>query len=218
MKVLGIVGSKRRNGNTSILVQEALKAAAAGGAETALIHLVDLEIEGCRACEECAETHRCVIEDDMQKIYPLLLDGAALILGSPTHFYSVSSDMQAFLERCYCLEAFSAEDRSCWVGLVEALGGAYAVVIVAFEQNDESYTGSAADSMSRSLVDLGYRVIDTVKAGALWAAGEAAEDQDSLRMAREAGAKLAAMLRLRKELESHLAASKQGPRAEGKEL
>ena len=205
LKVLGIVGSKRKKGNTSILVREALRAAEAGGAETALIHLGELDIQGCRGCDKCAETHRCVIEDDMQGIYPLLLDGAALILGSPTHFYGISSDMQAFLERCYCLEAFSAEDRSCWVGLIEALGGAYAVTIVVFEQSDEKYMGSAAENMNRSLTDLGYRVISTVAASGLWAEGEATEDSDSLRKARSSGEKLARMLRLRGEVEAHCA-------------
>ena len=205
MKVLGVVGSKRKEGNTSVLVKEALKAAKAGGAETTLIHLGDLDIQGCRGCEKCAETHRCVIDDAMQEIYPLLLDGAALILGSPTHFYSVSSDMQAFLERCYCLEAFSSEDRSCWVGLIEALGGAYAVVVTVFEQTDPYYMGSAAETMTRSLTDLGYRVIDTVQAGGLWAVGEAAADRDSLRKARMAGEKLVRMLQLREEVEAHLA-------------
>ncbi len=210
MKVLGIVGSKRKKGNTSILVREALRAAEAGGAETTLIHLCDLDIQGCRGCEKCAETHRCVIEDDMQGVYPLLLEGAALILGSPVHFYNVSSGMQAFLERCYCLEAFSAEDRSCWVGLIEALGGAYAAVVVVFEQHDESCMGPAADIMTRTLNDLGYRVIDTVEASGLWSAGEAAEDREALRRARTAGEKLARMLRLRKETETHFGEEKQG--------
>lgn len=211
MKVLGIVGSKRKNGNTYILVKEALKAAEAGGAETTLIHLGDLDIQGCRGCEKCAETHECIIEDDMQNIYPLLLDGAALILGSPTHFYNVSSDMQAFVERCYCLEAFSPEDRSSWVGLIEAMGGAYAAVLVVFEQYDEEYMGYAVETMSRSLVDLGYRVVDTVKAGGLWAAGEAAEDEDSLRRARMMGEKLARVLRLREELQARSAGSGSSP-------
>ena len=202
MRVLGIVGSKRKKGNTYILVEEALKAAETGGAETTLIHLGDLDIQGCRGCEKCAETHRCVIQDDMQDIYPLLLDGAALILGSPTHFYNVSSDMQAFLERCYCLEGFSTEDRSCWVGLIEAMGGAYAAVLVVFEQYDEKYMGYAAETMSSSLADLGYRVIDIVKAGGLWAAGEAAEDEKSLHRARMMGEKLVRVLRLREELET----------------
>ncbi|MDY6794008.1 MAG: flavodoxin family protein [Actinomycetota bacterium] len=68
MKVLGIVGSKRKKGNTSILVRETFKAAELAGADTSLVYLGDLEIEGCRGCDKCAETHRCVIEDGMQGI------------------------------------------------------------------------------------------------------------------------------------------------------
>ncbi|MDD3718683.1 MAG: flavodoxin family protein [Actinomycetota bacterium] len=210
MKVVGIVGSKRKQGNTAILVREALKAAEKGGAATVLVHLGDLDIQGCRGCEKCAETHKCVIEDDMQGIYPLLLEGAAVILGSPTHFYGVSADMQAFLERCYCLEVFSRDDRSCWVGLMEALGGAYAAVVVVYEQNDETFMGSTADIMTRSLADLGYRVVHSVKAGGLWAAGEADRDRDSLLEARAAGEKLVRMMRLREEVEAYLAGTRSG--------
>jgi hypothetical protein len=93
------------------------------------------------------------------------------------------------------------------VGLIEARGGAYAVVIAVFEQHEESYMGSTAITMTRSLTDLGYRVVDTIKAGGLWVEGEAAENQELLRSARKAGEKLVNILQLRKELEALLKSS-----------
>jgi multimeric flavodoxin WrbA len=51
MKILGIAGSKRKKGNTSILVQEALKAAQKEGAKTELIFLGDYSIMDCLGCE-----------------------------------------------------------------------------------------------------------------------------------------------------------------------
>lgn len=204
MMILGIVGSGRRGGNTHALVAEVLKAAEASGAQTQLVTLRDHCIEGCRGCEACRDDHRCVIQDDMQALYPLLLRADGLVLGSPVYFYNVSSRMKAFLERCYCLEAFDEEDRSCWVGVREALGGAYAAVVTVAEQNDEQYLGFAAEAMSRPLADLGYRVVATVKALGLWAAGEATQDPEARATAARAGERLARIIRLRRALAAEL--------------
>lgn len=204
MKILGIVGSKRKKGNTSILVQEALKAAKREGMETELIFLGDYVIRDCVGCEGCKDNYKCVLNDDMQKIYPLLLEADGLILGSPTYWYNVTADMKAFIDRCYSLEVFAEDDRSCWVGINEALGGKYAVAIAVCEQHDEKYMGFTAEAMTKPLVDLGYRVVDTVKAIKLFKAGEALEDEKILEKSRIAGERLVKTLKLRKDIEIKL--------------
>lgn len=204
MKVLGIVGSVRAKGNTCLLVREALEAAEGMGAESRLVMLGDYGIEGCRGCEGCRVSRNCVIDDDMQKLYPLLIQADGIIMGSPAYFYNVTSQMKAFIERCYCLEVFDEEDRSCWLGVSEALGGRYAVVIAVGEQQEESYLGFTTEAMSRPLADLGFRVVDTVKATGLWSAGEAARDPEALSRAARAGERLARVIALRKGLEAEL--------------
>jgi multimeric flavodoxin WrbA len=202
MKILGIAGSKRKKGNTSILVQEALKAAQKEGAKTELIFLGDYSIMDCLGCEGCRDTYRCVINDDMQKIYPLLLESDGLILGSPTYFYNISADMKAFIDRCYCFEVFAEDDRSCWLSINEALGVVkYAAVIAVCEQQDEKDMGFTPEAMSLALQAIGYRVIEQVKVFNLFKAGEALDDSDALRRSGRAGEKLVRTIRLRKELE-----------------
>ncbi|MTI83870.1 MAG: flavodoxin family protein [Firmicutes bacterium] len=83
--------------NTSSLVQEAIAAAQEEGVETELIFLGDYLIQDCTGCEGCKDTFKCVIDDDMQKIYPLLLEADGIILGSPTYFYNISADMNFYL-------------------------------------------------------------------------------------------------------------------------
>ncbi len=204
MKVLGVVGSRRKKGNTAALVQEALKAMEAEGIETELIYLGDYDIKGCRGCEGCKDTFKCVIKDDMQKLYPLILESDAVVLGSPTYFYNVSADMKAFLDRCYSFEVFSEDDRSVWMGINEALGGKYAVAIAVCEQHTEDDMGFAAEAMSKSLESLGYRVIDVVKILGLFKMGEAAKNNEVLAQAKRAGEKLAKTLKLRAEIEDKL--------------
>ncbi|EEG78637.1 flavodoxin family protein [Dethiobacter alkaliphilus] len=199
MKVLGIVGSKRKKGNTSILVQSALRKAEAEGMQTDLIFLGDHSIAGCTGCEGCKDTYRCVIDDDMQKIYPLLLEADAIILGSPTYFYNVTADVKAFIDRCYCFVTFADDDRSVWVSINEAQGGKFATVIAVCEQYSEADMRYTPEAMALPLEALGYRVIDKVKVLKLFAAGEARQDKISLEQAAKAGERLAKTLKLKQE-------------------
>ncbi|MCF8012056.1 MAG: flavodoxin family protein [Clostridiales bacterium] len=204
MKILGIVGSKRKKGNTSSLVQKALEAAQKEGAETELIFLGDYSIRDCQGCEGCKNTYECVIDDGMQKIYPLLREAEGIILGSPTYFYNVSADIKAFIDRCYNLTIFDEDDRSCWVTINEALGGKYASVIAISEQHDEKDMGFTAEAMSKPLEALGYRIVDTVKTIGLFEAGKALEDEQALEHSSQAGKRLVKTIKLRKEVEAKI--------------
>ena len=101
MKILGIVGSPRKGGNTEILVEEALAATREAGAQTEIILLADKKIAGCDGCESCVETHVCKIKDDMQSIYPKLEAADAIIFGSPVYFGGVTSQAKALIDRTY---------------------------------------------------------------------------------------------------------------------
>ena len=83
MKVLGIVCSPRKGGNTEILVREALEGAGEVGGETELILVADKNIAPCDACDTCRETGVCRIKDDMQPIYQQLDQADGIILGTP---------------------------------------------------------------------------------------------------------------------------------------
>jgi multimeric flavodoxin WrbA len=91
LKVLGIFGSPRRGGNTEILLEEALKGAEKEGAEVERLHLTDFAITPCKECHGCDKTGNCVILDDMQKIYPKLLEADVIILASPIFFYGLTA-------------------------------------------------------------------------------------------------------------------------------
>ena len=202
MKILGVVGSRRKNGNTATLVQEVLKPFKGKDIVTKLIFLGDYDIKGCNGCEGCKDTYVCVINDGMQKIYPEILESDAIILGSPAYFYNVSADMKAFIDRCYCFEAFDETDRSVWMGVNEAFGGKYASVVAVCEQQKEADMGYTAELMEKPLEALGYRVVSTVKALNLFTAGEALKYEKVINEANQAGEKLLKTLQLREKLKS----------------
>jgi multimeric flavodoxin WrbA len=102
MKVLGIVGSPRRNGNTQIMVEEVLAAAREAGAETDIFLVHGKDIKGCDHCEACRATGKCIIEDDMQELYPLVDVADAIIFGSPVYFHGVTAQAKAIIDRTFC--------------------------------------------------------------------------------------------------------------------
>lgn len=103
MNVLGIFGSPRRGGNTELLLEEALRGAETEGAKVARLHLSEFTITPCKECHGCDATGNCVILDDMQKIYPKLLEADLIILASPIFFYGVTAWTKALIDRCQAL-------------------------------------------------------------------------------------------------------------------
>jgi len=104
VRVIGFGCSPRRGGNTDILVQQVLKMANEAGAEVEFLRVSDMKIAPCDACWTCAETGQCHIEDDMQGIYPKLLQADGIVIGSPVHMgHSVSGQAQVFFDRTFAL-------------------------------------------------------------------------------------------------------------------
>jgi multimeric flavodoxin WrbA len=102
MKVVAFNGSARKDGNTAILIRRVLKVLEEEGIETELIQLAGEPIHGCNACRTCYETknERCVIDDDRVNEYVQKMKAAdGIILGSPTYFSMMSSEMKALIDR-----------------------------------------------------------------------------------------------------------------------
>lgn len=103
MKVLGIVCSSRRGGNTEILVKEALSGAEESGAEIELLTIRGKNIKPCDGCHACEKTGACHIKDDMQVIYEKMLAADGIILGTPVYFWTVSGQAKVLIDRTIAL-------------------------------------------------------------------------------------------------------------------
>lgn len=101
MKVLGIVCSPRKGGNTEILVKEALDGAKEAGAETELLLVAGKKIAPCDGCCSCEKTGVCKIKDDMQAIYQQLEAADGIIFGTPVYFVNVTAQAKAIMDRTY---------------------------------------------------------------------------------------------------------------------
>jgi multimeric flavodoxin WrbA len=103
--VLIAVGSPRKKGNSATLAKQvAAGASSAGGAvETVFLH--DLNIKPCTACDGCRKKKHidCVIQDDMQRLYPKLRTADAIVIASPIYWFTVSAQTKLFMDRWYGL-------------------------------------------------------------------------------------------------------------------
>ena len=105
MRVLGIAGSPRRDGNTDRLLAEVMKGAASKGAEVKTIILNNLNFIACQHCDACLKKGTCKFQDDMQMIYRELEQADCIVLASPIHFMGVTAQMKAMIDRCQALWA-----------------------------------------------------------------------------------------------------------------
>lgn len=99
MKVVAIVGSPRKNGNSEILAEHTLKAIGEEGIETEIISLAGKEIKPCNACMVCAKEERCSIEDDLWPIYEKMKAADGIILATPVYYGSCTALLKALMER-----------------------------------------------------------------------------------------------------------------------
>jgi multimeric flavodoxin WrbA len=103
LKVCGIVGSSRKNGNVDLLVSEVLKGAASKGAETYKLYLNDMNIKPCQSCGVDPNPEHCLFKDDMERIYDAVENSDAIVLGSPVYFDTVSAQIKLMIDRSNCL-------------------------------------------------------------------------------------------------------------------
>ncbi|HOX34437.1 MAG TPA: flavodoxin family protein [Methanoregulaceae archaeon] len=104
MKVLGISGSTRKNGNTARLIKIILKRCEDAGIETKFISLAGKKINPCLGCEKCKKTKWCVIEkDDWGAVAEKVMECEVLVIGSPTYYYDVCGHLKNFIDRTYSL-------------------------------------------------------------------------------------------------------------------
>jgi len=102
MKVIAFNGSPRKDGNTSILIGYVLEELKKAGISTELINLAGKKLHGCIACYRCAgnQDRRCAVkDDDLNECIEKILEADGIILGSPTYFTDVSTEIKALIDR-----------------------------------------------------------------------------------------------------------------------
>jgi multimeric flavodoxin WrbA len=102
MKVIGINSSPRKKANTQTLVEAVLAGAEKNGAETRLVNLRELKINGCLGCEGCKKhLGKCVQKDDLTPLLQDLAEYDAIVLGTPVYWFHVNAQFKMLVDRLY---------------------------------------------------------------------------------------------------------------------
>jgi multimeric flavodoxin WrbA len=100
MKTIAFFGSPRLNGNTDLLLKEAIRGVESEGSSVKTFRLNLMSIRPCQNCGGCEETGECILTDQMSEIYPELRSADRIILASPIFFFSLSAQVKIMIDRC----------------------------------------------------------------------------------------------------------------------
>lgn len=101
MKTIAFLGSPRKDGNTELLLNEAVKGVKEIiGCDVTVFNLNLMKIAPCQDCGGCEKTGECVLDDDMTKLYPEIRSADRIILASPIFFFGLSAQSKIMIDRC----------------------------------------------------------------------------------------------------------------------
>ncbi|MEW6162350.1 MAG: flavodoxin family protein [Nitrospirota bacterium] len=102
MKIVAFLGSPRKDGNTELLLKEAIRGIEDSGFRAHVFNLNLMNISPCQNCGGCEDTGICIFKDDMAKIHNAIRDADRIILASPIFFFGVSAQAKIMIDRCQC--------------------------------------------------------------------------------------------------------------------
>ena len=175
MKVLGIVGSPRRGGNTEILVDEVLRGAAEAGAQTDKVILSELNIAPCTACDACLETGECILQDDMAAVLEQMQGSEVWVLGTPVYWWGPTAQFKAFLDRWY------GADK------VVQFAGRRSVVVIPLGDTDETTARHTVGMLTDAITYTEMRLVATIVATGVMDPGDVRGSLQVLAAARRVG-------------------------------
>lgn len=182
-KILGICGSAAPKSSTKKLIETALDAAKAAGADVEFIDAAKMDIHGCKGCLVCKKDQAkfCVQKDDMTPLYEKINAADAIIIGSPIYFGENTGQIKCFVDRMY---AFLGPNGSKMTA-----GKKAAAVITQGVPDVATYTG-CAEILTAGFRYCGAAIEKPLIVGDLHSADDL--KPEALAAAKELGAKLAA--------------------------
>jgi len=110
-KILVLLGSPRRKGNSAILAEQIIKGAKSQKAIVETVYLHGKNIAPCKGCMSCQKkgSNGCSIQDDMQDIYPKLIEAEGWVIASPVYWFTMSAQTKIFMDRCFALPSYQRD-------------------------------------------------------------------------------------------------------------
>jgi hypothetical protein len=98
--LLALYTSPRKKGNTSLLLDALVEGVESRGFEVVSFHTANMDIRPCRGCNACMKDGECIQKDEMQDIYPHLIEAGAVALAAPIFSMNICAQAKALIDRC----------------------------------------------------------------------------------------------------------------------
>lgn len=178
-RLLLVLGSPRRHGNTEILAETLGESAQRSGFSVHTVHLAGMNLKGCIDCRKCWTTGApCVQRDDMEQVYAELIPASVVAFASPLYFYSWSSQIKPVWDRL--LPFYTPKSP-------HDFRGKGTILLSAAGDSDPSAFDGLKLSFKHSTNYLGWRILGEICATDVYPAGEIKEKGDWLERAKTLG-------------------------------
>ena len=185
-KILGVIGSPRKKGNTHILVSRILDGAKAEGADTEILFLNDLDIRECDGCHSCWKGRQCSKKDDMNVIYPKIIESDIIIFGTPVYWYGPTALMKCFIDRFVYFNC--PKNRS-------KIKGKAAVLAIPFEEDNIKTADLLIRFFVKSLRYLEMKIIGKILSPGVSARGDILKREEFLEKGYQLGKRISKLRR-----------------------
>jgi len=184
--VVALLGSPRKKGNSTVLAKQIIHGVESVGAKVETVYLNGLNIKPCQGCYACKKKNStgCAVDDDMQSLYPKLIESDAWIIASPVYWFSMSAQTKIFMDRCFALWNEDPEINPIYQKLIA----------IAMSYGDSDPFNSGCVNALRSIQDA-YRYAGANIVGMVYGSadepGEIASNAELMTQAEKIGKKLA---------------------------
>ena len=183
-KILVVHSSPRKKGNSNTLANGIIKGAESAGADVESIYLHGMDISPCNACYACQkkDSKGCAIDDEMQTIYPKLVECDTWVIASPVYWFNMSAQTKLFMDRCFALLAYTDNP----------FAGKRVAIAMSYGDTDPFNSGciNALRSFQDAFNYVGAKMVGMVY-GSAEAPGEIESNADLMQRAESLGKKLA---------------------------
>ncbi len=123
-KVLVLLGSPRKKGNSAIMAEKIAEGAEAAGASVESLFIHGMDIKPCQACWVCQkpDSKACAIKDDMQDVFPKMIEADSWVIATPVHWFNMSTQTKLWMDRCFALAKYGNDPFRKKIGIAIAYG------------------------------------------------------------------------------------------------
>ena len=131
MRIMTILGSPRRHGNTAKVLGWIEEQFQAGGHEVDSANILDYRVQGCGECMACKKgtVELCSIGDDANGLYQRMVAADLVLIAAPVFCWGFPAQIKGLIDRMFCMMDFDGEHpgvprlKGKWMGLLLTGGG-----------------------------------------------------------------------------------------------